>query len=44
MQFDLFFSFICLAYFVGGITIGWFAHAKRKERRGLGRWDNEGRD
>jgi len=43
MEMDLFWSFMCLSYFVGGLTIGWWATShkyKNKGRRtGTGRWD-----
>jgi len=38
---DLFFTAICMLYFAGGITIGWYMRdwKKTKKRKGDGRWD-----
>ncbi len=38
MELDLVFSLICFAYFIGGITIGYYT-AKRKKTTNVGRWD-----
>ena len=39
----MFWAFMCISYFVGGLTIGWWVTArkyKNKERKtGTGRWD-----
>ncbi len=35
---DIGFTLICLAYFFGGITIGYYV-ATWKSKRGDGRWD-----
>ena len=36
-----FWTFICICYLVGGLTIGWMANAwrNRNSRTGTGRWD-----
>ena len=39
MELDLIFSLICFAYFIGGITIGYYAAKKTMARKGLGKWD-----
>tara|TARA_R110002020_G_scaffold347687_1_gene561329 strand:- start:531 stop:650 length:120 start_codon:yes stop_codon:yes gene_type:complete len=39
MELDLVFSLICFGYFLGGITIGYYAAKKRNEKKGEGRWD-----
>jgi hypothetical protein len=40
---DLFWAIMCLCYFVGGLTIGWWfnewKHRKNPKRSGTGRWD-----
>ncbi len=38
---DLLFTVICMAYFAGGLTIGWYAKdwKKKKVKKGDGRWD-----
>tara|TARA_R110002020_G_scaffold113246_9_gene260534 strand:- start:4441 stop:4569 length:129 start_codon:yes stop_codon:yes gene_type:complete len=38
---DLMFTLICMAYFAGGATIGWYAKDWKKTRtkKGDGRWD-----
>jgi len=40
---EWFWYMMCLCYFVGGTTIGWWwnerKHRKRSHRTGTGRWD-----
>ncbi len=38
---DLSFTLICMAYFAGGIAIGWYSKSwrKSKHKKGDGRWD-----
>ena len=45
MNDELFWHFMCLCYFVGGTTIGYYYHAwrNRKKRTGTGRWDYQDR-
>ena len=43
LESEMFWAFMCISYFVGGLTIGWWVTArkyKNKERKtGTGRWD-----
>ena len=39
MELDLIFSLICFAYFIGGITIGYYTAKRKKVKRGDGKWD-----
>ena len=45
MSDELFWSFMCMCYLVGGLTIGYyFAQWKnRKKKTGTGRWDYQDR-
>jgi len=39
MELDLVFSLICFAYFIGGITIGYYMAKRKIIKKGDGRWD-----
>jgi len=41
MTLDLIFTVLCMAYFAGGLTIGWYSRgwSKSRKREGDGRWD-----
>jgi hypothetical protein len=36
---DIGFTLICMAYFFGGITIGYYVATWKNRKRGDGRWD-----
>jgi len=36
---DLGFTLICMAYFFGGITIGYYISVRKSKKKGEGRWD-----
>ena len=38
---DFFWTFMCLCYFVGGVTIGYYISQwlNRRKKTGTGRWD-----
>jgi len=45
MSDELFWSFMCMCYLVGGITIGYYfgQWKNRKKKTGTGRWDYKDR-
>ena len=36
---DIVFTLVCMAYFVGGITIGYYVFDWKAKKKGSGRWD-----